>query len=413
MAPFEIVVIGAGVTGSAALLALARRGVAVLGLERFAPGHDKGSSHGISRIIRYGYYEHPSYVPLVRHADRLWRELEQATGRRLRHRTGIIEIGAPDAELIEGTLNSSRLHDLPHNVLDARDVMRRFPAFEIPEHFIGVWQPDGGWLEAEPAIEAQVELAKASGAELRTGVTVRAIEAGASGVRIVTDHDSIDAGQVIVAAGPWLRSLVPNLPLRVTRQVIAWFDPLDPALFVADRFPIFMLETKHGIHYGFPPHTAGLKIAKHFHGDETVDPDSIDCAISARDEALIRDAIAEYLPAANGRLRSAKTCLYTMTPDGDFILDRVPAQPNVIVASPCSGHGFKFAPVIGEILADLATAKLRHMTCRGSGSRVSASFFAFSCRGPHPGPPFARILTVARTLAAANLLIGCVSCPKD
>ncbi len=357
MARFEVVVIGAGVAGSAALLALARRGIAVLGLEQFAPGHDKGSSHGISRIIRYGYYEHPSYVPLVRDADRLWRELEQATGRTLRHRTGIIEIGAPDAELIEGTLASARLHDLPHEVLGARDVMRRFPAFRIPEHFVGVWQPDGGWLEAEPAIEAQVDLAKALGAELHTGVFVRAIEASGGGVRIVTDQGPIDAGAAIVAAGPWLRGLVPDLPLQVTRQIVAWFDPLDPAPFSPEQFPVFMLETARGIHYGFPLHAAGLKIAKHFHRGEAADPDGVDRAISAEDEALIRDAVAEHLPAANGPLRRAIICLYTMTPDGDFILDRLPGQPNVVVASPCSGHGFKFGPVIGEILADLATAK--------------------------------------------------------
>ncbi len=357
MPRFDVVIIGAGVTGSAALLALARRGVAVLGLERFAPGHDKGSSHGISRIIRYGYYEHPSYVPLVRHADALWRALEQKTGRTLRRRTGIIEIGAPDAELITGTLASARLHDLPHDVLDAREVMRRFPAFRIPEHFVGVLQADGGWLEAEPAIEAQIDLARASGAELRSGVTVRAIEAGADGVRIVTGHGVIDAGTAIVAAGPWLPSLVPDLPLQVTRQVVAWFDPLDPALFTADQFPVFMLETERGIHYGFPLHAAGLKVAKHFHRGEAVDPDNVGRAISSDDEVLIRDAIAAHVPAANGALRRATTCLYTMTPDGDFILDRLPGQPNVVVASPCSGHGFKFAPIVGEILADLATAK--------------------------------------------------------
>lgn len=353
MRNIEVVVIGCGAAGSAALYALAQRGVRVIGLERFAPGHDKGSSHGISRIIRFGYYEHPSYVPLVRRAERLWRELEHASGRTLLHRTGIIEIGAPDGDLITGTLASSRLHDLPHECLAASDVKRRFPAFQLPDNYVGVWQPDAGWIEVEPAIDAHVALARSAGAELMSGVTVRAVEPSGAGVRVITDQGTIDAQAAVVAAGPWLGSLIPGLPLRVTRQVVAWFEPKHPKLFSMGAFPLFMLETVRGIHYGFPLHAAGLKIAKHFHREEPVEPDAVGRVISSEDEAQIRDAVAEHLPAANGPLRSATTCLYTMTPDGDFILDRLPLHPNIIVASPCSGHGFKFAPAIGEAVADL------------------------------------------------------------
>jgi sarcosine oxidase len=354
MAQFDAIVIGAGAMGSAALYHLARRGARVLGLERFTPGHDRGSSHGATRIIRLGYYEHPSYVPLVRVAMTLWRELEQAANAKLMHTTGIIEIGRPGSELVQGTLASSQLHGLPHEVLNASEVMRRFPAFRLPDDFIGVWQPDGGYLEAEAAIRVHVELALNAGAELHTNEIVRAIEPRGSGVRVLTDKGAYDAKTAIVAAGAWAQQLFPALPLRVTRQVLAWFAPADPAPFGLGRFPVFMLESEHGIHYGFPLHIDGLKIAKHFHLDQQVEADTCERGISSDDERAIRDGIADHLPGANGKLVLAKTCLYTMTPDGDFIIDRLESQPNIIIASPCSGHGFKFSPVLGQILSDLA-----------------------------------------------------------
>jgi sarcosine oxidase len=176
-------------------------------------------------------------------------------------------------------------------------------------------------------------------------------------VRIVTDRGTVEAGAAIVAAGPWMKALLPDLPapLRVTRQVMGWFAPVEPELVTPGRLPVFLIESAHGIHYGFPPFgDAGIKIAKHHHRDESVDPDTYDRTVSAEDEHLIRAAVAEHLPAANGPLLAAQTCLYTMMPDGDFLIDRLPGWPPVIVASPCSGHGFKFAPVIGEILADMA-----------------------------------------------------------
>jgi sarcosine oxidase len=193
---------------------------------------------------------------------------------------------------------------------------------------------------------------------VRERATVRAIEPRASGVRVLTDDGAINAGSVIVAAGPWLKSLLPDLPvrLRVTRQVMAWFAPAEPGSFAPGLFPVFLIESRHGMHYGFPPFGGrGVKVAKHHHRDEAVDPDRYDRATSTEDESLIRALLADHIPAANGPLLDAKTCLYTVTPDCHFVLDRLPDSPQVIVASPCSGHGFKFAPAIGEILADLAT----------------------------------------------------------
>jgi sarcosine oxidase len=351
---YDVAVIGLGAMGSAAVYHLARRGARVLGLDRFEPGHDRGSSHGATRIIRLGYYEHPSYVPLLRRAYQLWRDLETAAGQRLLHVTGIAEIGRPDGELVQGTLATARLHALPHEVLDARALMRRYPPFHLPPDFLGVVQPDGGFLTAEPAVQAHQDLAQKAGAELRFGETVLGIEHSAREVRITTGGGVVTVGTAIVAAGAWTKKLLPALAmLRVTRQVMAWFTPADPACFAPERFPVFMLESRLGIHYGFPLDENGLKVSKHFHQDETVDPDIYSRAVTPEDHSVIRSGLA-YLPAANGPLRIAKTCLYTMTPDGDFIIDRLPAARNILVASPCSGHGFKFSPVIGEILADLA-----------------------------------------------------------
>jgi sarcosine oxidase len=356
MAHFDVVVCGLGAMGSAALHRLAGRRLRVLGLERFEPGHDRGSSHGATRVIRLSYFEHPSYVPLVRRAYELWRGLEQDAGSRLLHVTGIAEIGPPDGALVKGTLASARQHDIRHEVVTAPQLMQRLPIFRVPADFVGVLQPDGGFLATEPAVRAQLTLARAAGATIRSGETVNAIEPRHDRVEVVTARERIEAGSVIVSAGAWVKTLVPALavPMRVTRQVMAWFQPV---IHVgAGDLPVFLLESHHGIHYGFPADGNGLvKAAKHPHGDELVDPDAGARPVDGTDEALIRAMLADHLPGINGRVAAAATCLYTMTPDGDFVIDRMPGAPNVIVASPCSGHGFKFAPVVGEILADLVT----------------------------------------------------------
>jgi sarcosine oxidase len=374
---FEVAIIGLGVMGSAALAALARRGRRVVGIDRFAPGHDRGSSHGATRVIRLGYFEHPSYVPLVQAAYPLWRELEARSGQSLLTITGILEIGAPETDLVAGTLHSSQLHGVPHEILDAPSVMKRFPAFRLPRDFVAVFQPDGGFVRAEPTVAALQTLARLSGAELRLQERVLSIEAHRDGVRVTTRHGDIHAACAIVAAGPWLKSLLPQLsvPIRVTRQVLGWFQPADHTCgqFAAECFPVFLLQNPDGIFYGFPADANGVKVAKHHHLDETVDPDHYDRDVSATDEAAIRIAVKAHLPDADGPLVAAKACLYTMTPDGDFIIDRLPGYPEIIVASPCSGHGFKFAPVIGEILADLAvTGRTGHDISRFSLTRFLA-----------------------------------------
>ena len=353
---FDVVVVGLGAMGSAALHHLAARGSRVLGIEQFALGHDRGSSHGLTRIIRMGYFEHPSYVPLVRRAYELWRDLEKASGETLLTVTGIAEMGLPDSTLVTGTLASSRQHDLPHEVLDAAALMQRYPQFKIPKDFVAVIQPDGGFLEPEKAMHAQLALATVAGAQIRIGEKVLRIEPSGSGMRVTTQNGAIEAGQVIVAAGAWASTLLPEgtVPLHVTRQALIWVDPKEPAAFRPQRFPVFMIESEPGIHYGFPVHDGTMKIALHHHEREKVLPETYDREVSPRDEAMIRAGLA-FIPGADGPKVAAKTCLYTMTPDEDFVIGPLPENPGIIVASPCSGHGFKFSPAIGEILADLAT----------------------------------------------------------
>lgn len=363
----DVVVIGLGVMGTATAMVLAQRGQRVVGIERFDIGHDHGSSHGDTRIIRLGYFEHPSYVPLLHSAYRLWRELENETGQQLLHVTGIAEIGQPDSEIVKGTLRAAQEHGLPHRVLDARQAMQCFPAFRLPSDYVAVVQPDGGYLFAERAVFAFAKLAKDAGANLRTGEAVIDIVPHSDGVTIKTDKGSIDAGAVVVTPGAWFSSLMDRFlpvfrqPLKVQRQVMAWFEPIDPALFAPEKFPVFLLASEYGIHYGFPPHNVApykgfLKLAKHDHEKPHLTPDDYDRSIRAEDEAAIRIALEKYLPAANRKLAAAKTCLYTTTADKHFLIDQVPGFPQVVFASACSGHGFKFAPVIGEMLADIVMA---------------------------------------------------------
>ena len=356
MPQYDVIVVGLGVTGLAALGELARRGVRALGIERHAVGHDLGSSHGETRMIRLGYFEHPSYVPLLRRTYALWRALDTVANTKLLHIAGIAEMGRPDSDIVAGTLAASRMHGLPHEVLDAGATMRRFPAFRLPQDFVCVVQPDGGFVAAEAAMTTLAAQARVHGAEILSQAEVQSVKRGNGGVRVATSRGEIDAKAAIVAAGPWTMQLVRGLPLRVTRQVMTWFEAPQPELFVGGRFPVFLLASRHGNHYGFPSLDGrSVKIAKHHHFDETVDPDRVEREVSAADEAAVRIALSEFIPAADGPLTAAKTCLYTVTPDHDFIVDRLPDAPNIVVASACSGHGFKFAPMLGEVLADLAT----------------------------------------------------------
>ena len=343
--------------GSAVCWQLARRGARVLGLERFSIPHDRGSAHGVTRIIRLAYFEHPDYVPLLRRAYELWRETERACGEQLLFITGGIDAGPPEGRLVTGSLLACHTHALSHEVLDAKELQRRFPGFNLPNDFISVYQPDGGFLACERAVAAQAELARASGAEIHTQEPMTKWEKAPGGVRVVTERAIYEAGCLILSTGAWIADHVPALMGKAVaeRQVLGWLEPKKAELFTPDAFPISILETDEGLPYALPVWGApGFKLGLFRHLHEQGHADALPRAANTKDEALLRGIAERYFSAAAGRTLSLQTCLFTNAPDGHFVIDRLPGLPQVIVASPCSGHGFKFASVIGEILADMA-----------------------------------------------------------
>lgn len=374
---WDVIVIGLGAMGSAAAAHLARRGRRVLGLDRFPPGHDRGSSHGRSRIIREAYFEHPSYVPLVRRSYDLWSELEHASGRRLFLQTGGVMIGRPGTELVRGSLESARLHHLPHEVLDAAAIRRRFPIFAPDEDMLGVWEPRAGVLIPEECILALLDEARRHGADLRHDERVVRWSAGDDRVRVDTVNRRWQADRLVIAAGPWAPVLLGDLalPMTIERQVVAWFRPAArPGAFGPDRCPVHIWQTDGRMFYGLPSlDEEGVKLAEHATGHPTT-ADSIRREVAASEIQQLRDDfIARYIPAANGELRSSSVCMYTMTPDAHFVIDRHPRSAAVAIACGFSGHGFKFAPVVGEILADLTLeGRTRHDIARFSAARFTA-----------------------------------------
>lgn len=315
-----------------------------------------GSSHGLTRIIRLAYHEDPSYVPLLRRAYALWRELEQTSDERVLHITGSLEIGLPGGEIFDGALAACRIYDLPHEILSRQQINQRFPGYRLPRQYAGILQPDGGFLDPERCIAAHLALARAHGAALHPDETILAWEPAGNGVRVRTDRATYAADRLVITAGAWLAKLVPALARLAVpeRQVLAWFRPLRPAYFAAEAFPVFILSVAEGNFYGFPMYgLPGLKIGLHHHFAEIVDPDTMDRTANARDEAALRGCVARYFPDAAGETLALKTCLYTNTPDRHFIVDQLPGRPQVVIGGGFSGHGFKFCSVMGEILADL------------------------------------------------------------
>ena len=358
MRKYDVAVIGLGAMGSAALHHLARRGLSVIGFDRFGPGHEKGSSHGGSRAIRLGYFEHPSYVPLLRRAYENWHALEERGGETVLTITGVLEIGRPGSAIVAGSLEASRLHDLPHEHLDAAAIMRRHPAFTLPGDYEAVWQPDGGYLVPERANSLHLRLAEADGAAVAYGQAVAAVEPERDHVDIRLDGETVRAGRAVVTAGAWIGDLVPPLAphLRLTRQVQCWFEPKEPEAVRRGSLPVFIIDGEADVAYGFPViDGAGFKCASHRSSGEIADADNAAQDAGEADEGRMRAFLEAYLPAAAGPLAAMRTCIYTRTPDEDFVIDALPDAPHIVFASACSGHGFKFASVIGEVLADLAT----------------------------------------------------------
>jgi len=366
---FDVIVLGLGGMGSAAAMHLARGGRRVLGLEQFTAPHDRGSSHGHTRVIRQAYFEHPSYVPLLLRAYELWGELEQSTGTRLLDLCGGLMMGAPDSDVVRGSLHSARTHGLAHQCLDPRDIRRRFPAFTTNDQTVALFEPMAGIVYCEAAITAHLNLAARCGASLQFHEPVLRWSVEDSGTVIVTSsRATYHAHQLVLTPGPWAPALLSDLglPLVVERQVLYWFQPKEgTACYLPDRQPVHIWQRPDGTTpYGFPAvdgPDGGVKVA--FYRQERSDPctpESVDRSIKSAEVERMRSALREYLPGLDGPLVRAITCLYTMTPDHHFVIGTHPRHRNVHLAAGFSGHGFKFCSVVGEVLAHQVAGTPHH-----------------------------------------------------
>ena len=353
---YDAIVIGVGGVGSAATYHLADRGLDVLGIERFDVPHARGSSHGSTRIIRRVQHEGSAYVPLVERAYELWRDLESTTGRDLLRVTGSVHAGPPETGVVEDAREACGAHGIPHETLSGPEVNQRFPGYDLPEEFGAVYQEDGGFLACEQCTVAHVEAAHEAGATVSARERVLDWSETTDGVRVRTDKGRYAADELVVTAGPWTRELLPELADDAVpvRAVMAWFQPERPELFAPERFPVFVVRDPEGGGYGFPQHDVpGFKVGV---SDPTpvVDPDAMDREPTRAEEELHRRFAERYFPAGAGPTVGLSTCIWSMSDDEHFVLGRPDGHDAVTVGAGFSGHGFKFASVTGELLADVA-----------------------------------------------------------
>lgn len=352
---YDAIVLGLGGVGSAAAWRLAKRGLRVLGLDRHTPPHDLGSSHGQTRIIRQAYFEHPDYVPLCLRAYDLWDELEALAGRTLREQTGLLEVGPPDGVVVRGVLQAAAEHGLPVESLTAAEVESRWPAFRVPTPLVAVHEPTGGMLYVERCVQACLDTARACDAELRLGLAVRGWRSEADRVAVETDDGEFSADRLLVTAGPWAGGLLSELgvPLEIRRKSLFWFD--GPPAHGPKEAPPFLFELPEGVFYGFPAiEPWGVKVGDHAAGRPLVRPEDVDPSIDPAEQHAIQRFAGTHLPSLPPAPSHHATCFYTMTPDEHFLVDRLPTDPRIAFAAGLSGHGFKFTPVLGEALTELA-----------------------------------------------------------
>jgi sarcosine oxidase len=355
---YDVIVIGLGGMGSAAAYHLAARGQRVLGLEKFTPAHNKGSSHGGSRIIRQSYFEDPAYVPLLLRAYELWEQLADKTGLEVYRLTGGLFIGAPDAMTVAGSQRASEVWDLPHEMLDADEIRRRFPTLTPYPGDVALYEAKAGFARPEMTVAAHINLAESAGADLHFGEPVIEWSETAGGVSVTTARGTYTAGQLVVCPGAWAPALLAEfgIPITVERQVLYWFDPRGGTT-PFEEHPIWIHEDATGMQaYGFPAIDGpggGVKVA-FFRKGVVCTPETIDRTVRENEITEMRDRVARVVPALDGPCLHSATCMYSNTPDEHFVIARHPASENITVACGFSGHGFKFVPIVGEILADLA-----------------------------------------------------------
>jgi sarcosine oxidase len=356
---YDVIVVGLGAMGSATAYHLADRGAKVLGIDQYDPPHDTGSSHGETRIIRQLYYEHPLYVPLVQRSYALWRQLERdADEPHLMRINGGLMLGREQSGLIKGIRRSAAEYNLPLEQIPRSQLQERFPQFIPQQGISALFDPQAGFLDPERCIAAHLKMAAARGATLQTNERVLNWMPHGSGVRLRTTHSTYEAGKLVLCAGPWITELLGAMgpTFNVERQTIVWFQPPgERAMWTAERFPIFMCEFDDGqLIYGFPLGKRGWKAAVHYEGEPVTDVRAIRRTIEPHDIARVRGAVSRLFEwVSDAPVLDAATCLYTDTMDLRFVIDFLPGMPQVLVSSPCSGHGFKFAPAIGELQAQL------------------------------------------------------------
>ena len=362
---FDVIVIGVGSMGSATCYFLAKRGYKVLGLEQFDISHEFGSHAGQSRIIRKAYFEHPDYVPLLEKAYKNWNDLEQETGEELYFKTGLLYAGTSNNEMIKGVKQSAALYNIELEQLNNADAVKRFPQFLFPRNFEILFEPEAGFLPPERSIRLYASQAKKNGATINTNEKVIGWKKDGTNIVVKTDKNSYQCNKLIITTGAWAGKMIPGFSdkIKVTRQFVAWIKTKDDIQFALNNFPCWMVsdDEKHGCYYGFPlldtkkfGEPAGLKLAHHFQ-KEVTNPDKVDRQATENDIQNLKYCLDKYLPGVFDSILSTKICLYANSPDENFIIDKLPDyEENVSIACGFSGHGFKFASVVGEILADLA-----------------------------------------------------------
>ena len=357
MQNFDFLVIGLGGVGSAVCAHLAERGCRVLGLEQFEFVHSLGSSHGESRVIRQAYFEHPNYVPLLKRAYELWSELEHVAGEILFRRCGVFLAGSPTGTVVPGALRSAVEHGIPIEEFSAEEAQIRFPQFRVQPHQRAVFEPNAGLLHVERCVRAYLHRADRASAALMQNMPVQSLRIADDHVEVQTSQGWFSARGAILAGGAWTSSLLPQLqlPLTVKRKCVSWFPTLQPERLAVDHCPAFLFEEDDGIFYGLPSlDQATIKLAEHTGGEVVTTPDSVDREVHPEDlTRLTQFAERSFWDVAPVPARSS-VCLYTMTPDQNFLVASLPNHPHVITVAGLSGHGFKFASVLGEVAADLA-----------------------------------------------------------
>src|SRR5262245_55682387 len=359
MPNYDAIVLGTGGVGSAAVYQLARRGAKVLGIDQFPGGHDRGSSHGETRIIRQAYFEHADYVPLLLRAYELWRGLEQECGVDLLHQVGLLQVGPPDGAVVRGVLQSAGQHGLSVESLSADEVHGRWPGFRVPTDMTGVYEAAAGYLLVERCVLADLAAAKVRGAEFRFGSAVAARRSVGNSVEVATEAgETYRAARLIITAGPWAPALLAHLPIKLQprRKHLYWFRADDKNYHQDTGCPTFLYELPHGVYYGFPQiDSLGVKVAEHSGGQAVADPLNDARALDPADLGRVEAFLRQHLPGVSNSLQRHSVCFYTMSPDEHFIVDRDLRDPNTHFAAGLSGHGFKFTSVLGEALADLAS----------------------------------------------------------